>query len=424
MEHNRLQSRNVRRPWRRRVAFAVIIVAALALTVNALLPTTEEELAAIDEAWTVADEDNAALIYAELLRGEEVPPTAGKLNAVLVPLMEATMNPVSLYEHRMSDRKLVELELPKGLLDPNDEDLTLRTPWTSAEYPELRQWLDTHRHRIDRLMEAAAKPACCFPLLPAVGRMGLFDVPLGAIRQYAHLLRRDANNDMAEGRIADGLAKYEAIVSMGRHFQAQPAAYLVLTGIGCEAIGLHHLIEFVVTDPAIERELGPLTVENSDLVDHWKALRRDISRVRSVFARGLEDRRRPDFRLYQWYRSVRYGANEWHADRIGELYHRVLCERRAVNILIELRRFKDRTGRWPDRLNEIVSRVDPLVLVDPQNGGSYMYEKTQEGFRLYSTGPNGKDENGEHTWNGPDDWPVWPGRGGPKTSKPEDVNDV
>jgi hypothetical protein len=56
-------------------------------------------------------------------------------------------------------------------------------------------------------------------------------------------------------------------------------------------------------------------------------------------------------------------------------------------------------------INEIVSRVDPLVLVDPQNGGSYMYEKTQEGFRLYSTGPNGKDENGEHTWNGPDDWP-------------------
>ncbi|NLZ05439.1 MAG: hypothetical protein GXY19_09730 [Phycisphaerae bacterium] len=424
MEHDKPPSADIRRPWRRRIGLAVIVIATVALGVNALLPTWQKELAAIDAKRAVADEDNAALIYAELLQGEEVPPTPSKLDAVLVPIMEATTDPVSLHEYGMNDRRLVELELPKGLLDPNDEEITLWMPWTSAKHPELRQWLDTHRHRIDRLMDATAKSTCCFPLAPKAGRMGLFDVPLGAIRQYAHLLRRDANNDMAEGRIADGLAKYEAIVSTGRHFQAQPAAYLVLTGIGCEAIGLHHLIEFVVTGPATEQDLDTLIIANNDLADRWKSFRRDISRVRGIFARGLEDRRRPDFRLYQWYRSVRYGEDGWHADRVGELYHRVLCEKRAVDILIELRRFKNRTGRWPDQFDEVASCVDPLVLIDPQNGGPYVYQRIEEGFRLYSTGPNGKDENGEHTWNGPDDWPIWPRRGEPRLSKPEDVNDV
>lgn len=343
---------------------------------------------------------------------------------MLVPLVEATTDPVSLHEYGMNDRRLVALEPPKGLLDPNDEEITLWLPWTSAEYPELRQWLDTHRNRIDRLMDATAKPACCFPLAPKPGRMGLFDVPLGAFRQHAHLLRRDANNDMAEGRIAAGLAKYRAIVSMGRHLETQPAAAHLSSGIACEAIGLHHLIEFVVTGPATEQDLNTLAIDNSDLQDQWKSLSPDISRVRAVFARGLEDRRRPDFRLYQWYRSVRYGEDGWHGDRTGELYRRVLCERRAINVLIELRRFRNRTGHWPDQLEEIAPSVDPAALIDPQNGGPNVYQRIEEGFRLYSTGPNGKDENGEHTWNGPDDWPIWPRRGGPKTPKPEDVNDV
>ena len=424
MEHDKPQPEDVGRSWRRRIALAILVILALALAVNFLCPTREEELAAIDAARAVADEDNAAWIYAKLLQGEEVPPTQSKLNAVLVPIMEATTDPVSLHEYGMNDRRLVELELPKGLLDPNDEDLTLWMPWTSAKYRGLRQWLDMHRHRINRLMEAAAKPACCYPLAPKPGRMGLFDVPLGAIRQYAHLLRRDANNDMAEGRTPAGLVKYRAIVSMGRHLETQPAAAHLSTGIACEAIGLHHLIEFVVTGPATEEDLNALAIDNSDLLDQWRLLHRDISRVRSVFARALEDRRRPDFRLYQWYRSVRYGEDGWHADRVGELHHRVLCERRAINVLVELRRFKNRTGRWPNGLNEIALSVDPLALVDPQNGGPYVYQRNEEGFRLYSTGPNGNDENGRHAWNGPNDWPIWPRRGGPRLSKPEDVNDV
>ncbi len=422
MEHGRLRSGDIRRPWRRRITLAAAIVGTLALTVHALLPTPREQLAAIDAKRAVADANNAALIHAELLRGEEV--AISDKDRAFLSVLECALDPASLLESNMNSRKFVELELPDSLLDPNDDKFTLWNPWRSADYPELRQWLDTHRERIGWLLAAARKPACYFPLVPEPNHMGLFDVPTGALGQCVCLLRRDANNDIAEGRMGAALTKYRAMISMGRHFEAQPSAAHLSVGIACEGFALRHLIVFIVTGLATESDLDDLAVDSAHLVGRWKSVRKAINQVRNAFARGLEDHRLRRFRLYQWYKSLRYDDKGWFEDIHRESYHHLLCERRAVNIVIELRRFKNRTGRWPNQLDEVASCVDPLILIDPQNGGSYVYEKTEEGFRLYSTGPNGKDENGEHAWNGPDDWSIWPGRGGPKTSKPEDVNNV
>lgn len=399
--------RRSRRSRRRRIAIAALLLLALALALNASLPTAREKLTAIDVARAVADEDNAALIYAELLRGEEVPPS--ELETQLAPLMEALSDPALLQETRTISKKLVELEPPEELLDPNDKDFTLSRPWTSAEHPELRQWLDEHQSRIDRLLQAARKPACHFPLRPDPNDMGLFDVPLSAFRQNALLLRRAANNDMGEGNVTAGLMKYQALISMGHHCQMQPSPTVFLSGIACEVCGLHHLAEFIVADPATDQELDALVAEGGDLENRWESLCRDISHVRNVYSRTLEDRRPFRFRAYQWYWRIRYQDEDWTGqDRASELYHRVLCERRGHHILIELRRFKNRTGHWPDRLKQIASSLAPLALIDPQNGGAYVYQRTEDGFRLYSSGPNGQDENGQRQARGPDDWPIWP----------------
>ena len=382
-------------------------ILALALMVNRLLPTPEEALAAFDAVRAVPDEDNAALIYADLLRGDEVPPSS--LETQLAPFLESVQDPVSLQKARELTKKLAELELPEGLLDPNDETLTLLEPWTSAAYPELRQWLDTHQDRIDRLLEAAQKPACYFPLRPEPNEMGLFDMPSGALRQNAWLLRRAANNDMGDGRTAAGLQKYQALISIGQHLNEQPAALQLLIGIAWETLGLHHLIDFLATGPATDQDLDVLSASCSNLEDDWKSLSQGIIQVRKLFSHTMEDRRSFKLRLYWWYRSVRYPEDSWMLkDRGRELYHRVLSERRALCILIELRRFRNRTGHWPETLDEIASSVVPLALLDPQNGGAYVYHRTQDGFRLYSAGPNGQDENGRYTENGPDDWPLWP----------------
>jgi len=401
------RKRTNRRSRYKPVAIAGLGVLASLLILRAILPTAQKQLAAIDEARAVRDEDNAALIYAELLRGAQVPPD--DLGSTLVPFMEAMMDPVSLQQGRVLNRKLVELEPPEEVLDPNDEDVTFSQSWESTEYPELRQWLDQHQDRIERLLEAARKPACHFPLRPEPNDMGLLDVPLSALRQNASLLLRVANNDMGEGNIAAGLAKYQALTSIGRHFQTQPSEYVLLTGIVWEAVGLHHLAEFIATGPATDRHLDALATEAGDLEDRWESVSQNVSHVRDVLARTLKDRRRLDIRIYTAYRRIRYKEEAWTGRaRAGDLYRRVLCERRGHHILIALRRFKNETGDWPNRLEETASTLAPLALIDPQNGDAYVYRRTEDGFRLYSKGPNGKNENGRRWARGPDDWPIWP----------------
>ena len=238
---------------------------------------------------------------------------------------------MSLREFGLSDRKLAALELPEGLLDPND-DVTLREPWTSAAHPELRQWLNTHQSRIERLLEASRKPSCYFPLSPQPGQMALFDMPLGGVRQHAFLLRRAANNDVAEGDITAALTKYLALASMGRHLKTQPGASHLTIGIACEAVGLHHQIEFIVTGPATDRHLDALAADTGNLESHWHTCRQDITRVRNLFRGTLEDRRDIAVRIAMANHKIRYQNGGWLTDRASELYHRVLSEKtRAVH---------------------------------------------------------------------------------------------
>ena len=395
------------------------LVLVLALLVNGLLSTPEKALAAFDTARAVADEDNAALIYAELLRGQEV------VSFQPSRQLEAVLDPVFLHERYLVRTELVELELPQSLLDSNDDSHTLRHPWRTAEYPELRQWLDTHQARIDRLLEAARKPACWFPLSPRPKRVALFEVPLGAFRQNVIILRRAANNNMGEGSITAGLVKYQALRSIGRHMMEQPAASHLEHGIACEVVGLRGQITFVVTGSATERHLDALAAGIGDLETHWESVRNDVVRVRDLFSQTLKDHRSFVYCVSNWFGRIRRGQSEWWLkDSIRTVYHRMLCERRALHILIELRRFRNRTGHWPKRLDEVAPALPPLALVDPQNNGSYVYERTDKGFRLYSTGPNARDEGGQYAWRGPDDWPIWPPRVVRPESKPADANDV
>jgi hypothetical protein len=239
--------------------------------------------------------------------------------------------------------------------------------------------------------------------------MGLSDVPLGAFRQNTLILLWAANNDMGEGNIADGLTKYRAVTSIGRHLQTQPSDYALLAGIASEAVGLQHLAEILANGPATNRHLDTLGADSGDLENRWESVSQDVSYVRGVLARALKDRRRLDIRLYMAYRRIRYKDEEWIGkSRVRELYHRVLCERRGHHILIALRRFRNETGHWPQRLEQIASSVVPLALIDPQNGHPYVYQRKEDSFRLYSRGPDGQDANGQRQFRGQDDWPIWP----------------
>jgi len=401
--------------WGRRIAGLVLLSTVVLLAWHWLTAGPQEKLAAFDAAHAVPDEDNAALIYAELLRGEEVP--RDKLEIKVDAMLAAIHDPVSLQETRAPNRKLRVLELSEGLSDPNTATAVGSRPWKSAECPELKQWLDKHHNRIDKLQEAARKPACYFPLGSTPGRMSLFDVPLGTFRQHVSLLIHAANNDFGEGNINEAIAKCQALISMGRHLRQQPSALCLTVGIVCEAAGRHILAEFVMAAPAAEPYLDDLAAGCDSTDRDWESLRRDINRVRDICSRLLDDQRPLKFRAYMWYQRVWYGDHGWIEDRTHELYRRMLSERQGLRILIELRRFRDRTGQWPQSLDQVAAALPAGILLDPLSDRPYVYRRSEHGFSLHSVGANRVDEGGRHKWDGPDDWPIWPPRG--RTAEPE-----
>ena len=107
--------------------------------------------------------------------------------------------------------------------------------------------------------------------------------------------------------------------------------------------------------------------------------------------------------------------------RIHDQYLRVIADKRGSRIIIALRRYKNKNGFWPVNLDDVKSMAPVEIFVDPTNGGDFVYEITEENFRLYSKGKNGIDEDGERDEiAGADDWLIWPPRS--RKAKEEGTN--
>jgi hypothetical protein len=451
----------------------------------------DEELAALQAKYAIPDSEKAASIY----------------NALLEDYDPNTMHP--------------------DFLDPNIEYLTLRETWSGKDHPELAQWLEGHQDTIAKLSEASKVAKCAFPI--PHDTLSLSDTIdyLPEIRHWAFLLVRAGNNDMAEGRIEEGLEKYLCVGKMGNHMRQQSSLLEVLVGIAVEALALGRFKAFVVTADATEEHLSVIEKAVADIKYDWTS---DISRFleceklmtknlicsmayevnsdgRTRFSRDPYARMRHQLKerldanqigdqeemkllkshMYPTYWKKKYikagtilgwfsmpstpqKAGEiidssygylyamiepdfdwqreppelpeflsfltpWYLTRIRfdfsffaksmasmleesyytihDQYLRNITEQRGNQLIIALRRYKNKTGQWPEKLDEVKSLAPAEIFVDPINGGSFVYKLTEENFTLYSKGKNNIDEDGKYkrrydeTSEG-DDWLIWP----------------
>jgi hypothetical protein len=81
---------------------------------------------------------------------------------------------------------------------------------------------------------------------------------------------------------------------------------------------------------------------------------------------------------------------------VHDNYIRLMMGKRGSRLLIGLRRYRNKTGRWPESLDDIKSLAPAEIFVDPINGGSFVYKLTDDGFKLYSKGKNNIDEDGQY----------------------------
>jgi hypothetical protein len=91
---------------------------------------------------------------------------------------------------------------------------------------------------------------------------------------------------------------------------------------------------------------------------------------------------------------------------IHDVYLRYTAAHRGCRLVVALRRYKNKYGRWPETLDGIKNLVPEEILLDPINGRSFVYKLTEENFTLYSKGKDNIDEGGSRRGDS-DDWPIW-----------------
>lgn len=118
-----------------------------------------------------------------------------------------------------------------------------------------------------------------------------------------------------------------------------------------------------------------------------------------------------------WMRGLNYrSVVDWYAKQQVAFYYplknknlRHQALKKVTQILIELKRYRQQEGAWPQRLDDLlVGDFTGGRLFDPVSGLVFQYERTADGFRLYSLGANQQDDNGLNNGEDMDDRMYWP----------------
>jgi len=67
-------------------------------------------------------------------------------------------------------------------------------------------------------------------------------------------------------------------------------------------------------------------------------------------------------------------------------------------VLIALRCHKNRTGAWPQTLDEIQPALPEEMLIDPRHGGRFIYRLTDDGFELCSPADDSDGRGVRRIW--------------------------
>ena len=354
--------------WRRRIGLALIVIGlvflALSLAERSSSKSINEKIAEIQAANKIPDEQNAALIYNQLLQ-----------DANATDFSSAPTN-------------------------NNAFSQAFRRPWLATDFPELKQWLSGRRQLINKLLEASKISQCRFPLGINVPQMKPRLLYLAVMRQWAQILICAANNDQAIGRHDAAMQKYLCAIRIAEHLHQQPILVDQLVGIAVDALAVMNIKRFVLQSLPTKQHLETLEEVLPHSKQKWLEQFENACELENLYQqRQLGIIRRS---LAEWWLG---NLNEKALQRTRVLLLRVLSDEHGVRILIALRRYKDANGRWPENLDAVKPLLPEDILIDPINDSSFAYKVVGDNFTLYSKGQDNVDDGGQGQM---DDWPIWP----------------
>jgi len=356
--------------WRRRIGISLIAIAlvllALSLAERSSSKSINERIAEIQAANKIPDEQNAALIYNQLLQDA---------NAT---------------------------GFPSALMSNKAFSQALHRPWLATDYPELKNWLTDHQQLINKLLEASQITQCRFPLGINDPQMQARLSYLAVMRQWAQMLVCAANNDQAVGRHDAAMQKYLCVIRMGEHLHRQPVLVDELVGIAVDALAVMSIKRFVLQALPTKQHLEALEETLPHSKQKWLEQFENARELENLYQRSQLGF--ISYSLTEWWFGI---PNEKAFEHAKVLLLRLLSDEHGTRILIALRHYKDENGRWPENIDAVKSLLPKDILIDPANDGSFVYKVTGDSFTLYSKGPNNLDDDGQRN-DGKDDWPIWP----------------
>jgi hypothetical protein len=339
--------------------FLFLFIISIVLFRFFIYKSPQEQLAAIEASLAIPDSDNAAVIYNQLFEDYN----------------ESFFTPAFLTKEAGT--------------------FTQTIPWSSQDYPEIANWLKQNQNVPD---VTELKPSSIFLSLLTVVDMDFLKV----VKKYAFFLARSANNDIAEGHLTNAIDKNLCVLQMSNHFREQSMTDYFLIGIALGAIGSHNIRNIILNNDISEEQLQKIEAAFQKIPANFEIQIQNIDRVEKLLKRITSSDQSLRERFIIWRSGIGIKNSE------KKIYLRFSTDYHANLIVIALKRYKNKTGKWPEKLVEIkpfLSSKD--ILIDPQNNGSFVYKLKDGSFILYSTGQNRIDENGQIKPPA-DDWPIWP----------------
>jgi len=325
----------------------------------------DEKLAAIDAELAIADAGNAAVFYRRFFTD---------------PNNAAILDDLASYT-------------PSAYVEP----------WAGSEHPELAAELKKNRAFIQTLLDISEMQEARFPVYPSPGSDSAQF--LRSVRKVAFVFSWAAANDLAEGRIDAAHSKYRCQLKLARHLQQQPAWYYNGLGIAIEALAHGNIKMAVMQDDVTPEQLSLLETTLKIPRNNRSEDDEIADKVNNLIERKEKSQLPLTIPLKVWWRDLHTRKQD--EKRLHQIRLRLLSSRQSTRILIALRRHKEKTGAWPETLEQIEPKLPGQMLIDPQNNGPFVYKRDGDDFVFYSKGPNTIDEGGSYSGSA-DDWPIWP----------------
>ena len=297
--------------------------------------------------------------------------------------------------------------------DPNNaaalDDLSDLSPsayreaWTDDEYPELATKLDKHHAFIRTLLDISQMKEARFPVnaYPDPGSWRA----LSDMRRVLFVLSWAAANDLAEGRTDAAFSKFRCQMNLARHFSQQPGTYHKTIGTAFEATVYWNIRMAVMQDTTTPEQLRSL----ESIIEIPMDTGEGHAKLTAMIDRLIHQKEKSKMSIVERVKQLWLGPKSRRKQEQvrRKIRLRLKGTRRAIQILLALRRHKERTGVWPETLEQIEPKLPEQILIDPQNNVPFAYKLRGDSFVFYSKGPNGKDEGGTSS-GAADDYPIWP----------------